>query len=294
VGFPGGQSRPRLPSRRRRLFSTPVVVRVHELVADTISVAYHERAALHGVSLRARSGEILALVGPNGAGKSTLLRALDATQPVLHGVVRLDGLDVARMSAAERARRIAVVPQGVRLPEGFSVAEVVLMGRNPHLRTFGRERPHDHQVAHEAMRRAGVLDLAARPVHELSGGEQQRVIIARALAQAPQVLLLDEATAHLDLRHQTAIMTLVRGLARQGLAVVAALHDLNLAALFADRLVLLHGGAVLAEGPPATVLTRELLHAAYGADVVIDAHPRHGTPVVHLIDSERGLDHVCP
>jgi iron complex transport system ATP-binding protein len=265
-----------------------------DLVADTITVAYHGRPVLRDVSLRARAGALLAVIGPNGAGKTTLLRALDATRPVQRGMVRLDGLDVTRMSPAERARRIAVVPQGVRLPEGFTVAEVVLMGRNPHLPPFGGERPRDHQAAHEAMRRAGVLDLATRPAHELSGGEQQRVIIARALAQEPRVLLLDEATAHLDLRHQTAIMAVVRSLARQGLAVVAALHDLNLAALFADRLALLHGGTLLAEGPPAAVLIPELLRAAYDVEVVVGAHPLHGTPVVHLIDKERGPGGISP
>jgi iron complex transport system ATP-binding protein len=258
-----------------------------ELVAENVTVAYRGRPALREVSLRARGGELLGLIGPNGAGKTTLLRALDATLPLAAGSVRLDGAELARLAPLERARRIAVVPQGLNLPTGFTVGEVVLMGRNPHLPPFGRETPRDHQAAREAMRRVGVLELAERGATEISGGEQQRVLVARALAQEPRVLLLDEATAHLDLRHQAAIMRLVRALSRQGLAVVSALHDLNLAALFADRLALLRDGRLLAEGPPAEVLTAELLRAAYGAEVIVGRHPLHGTPTVYLVDDER-------
>ncbi|HWQ12676.1 MAG TPA: ABC transporter ATP-binding protein [Roseiflexaceae bacterium] len=257
-----------------------------ELVIDNLTAGYRGEPAVRGVSLRACGGEVLALIGPNGAGKTTLLRAIDATLRPISGTVRLDGTDVTALGPTERARRIALVPQGLRLPEGFTVAEVVLMGRNPHLPPLGGERPQDYELARQAMRRAGVLALAGRRVHEISGGEQQRVLIARALAQTPRVLLLDEATAHLDLRHQGAIMRLVRRLARGGLAVIAAMHDLNLAAFYADRLALLRAGELLACGRPAAVLTPELLRRAYDTPVALGAHPRYGTPTVHLLDEE--------
>jgi iron complex transport system ATP-binding protein len=263
-----------------------------DLLIDNVTAGYRGRPAIRAVSLRVRGGELLGLIGPNGAGKTTLLRAIDATLPLASGAVRLDGVDLPSLGPAERARRVAVVPQGLRLPEAFTVAEVVLMGRNPHLPPFGGERPRDYELAHEAMRRVGVLALAERRVGEISGGEQQRVLIARALAQEPRLLLMDEATAHLDLRHQGAIMRLVRRLARGGLAVIAAMHDLNLAALYADRLALLCGGELLACGPPAEVLTPDLLRRAYDTRVALGTHPRHGTPTVHLLDEDAPDDHA--
>jgi iron complex transport system ATP-binding protein len=256
------------------------------LEIDNVTAGYRGRVALRGVSLRARGGEVLAVLGPNGAGKTTLLRAIDQTIRAAAGAVRLDGEDLARMSALEVARRVAVVPQGLAIPAGFAVAEVVLMGRNPHLPPFGHERPRDHEAASAAMARTEVLTLADRPASELSGGEQQRVLIARALAQEPRVLLLDEATAHLDPRHQQAMMRLARRLAGEGLAVIATLHDINLAARYADRIVLLRDGVLLAEGAPAQVLTPALLRDAYDVPALVIAHPRNGTPLVTLLDEE--------
>jgi iron complex transport system ATP-binding protein len=257
-----------------------------ELLLDNLTAGYRGNPAVRGVSLRVAGGEVLGLIGPNGAGKTTLLRAIDATLPLTAGSARLDGQELHRLSPLERARRVAVVPQGLRLPEGFTVAEVVLMGRNPHLPPLGGEQPHDYAAAEEAMRQADLLHLAGRRVGEISGGEQQRVLVARALAQQPALLLLDEATAHLDLRHQGEVMRLVRRLARRGLAVIAALHDLNLAAMFADRLALLRDGELLACDAPRAVLTQELLRSAYGVEVVVGAHPRSGVPTVHLLDEE--------
>jgi iron complex transport system ATP-binding protein len=256
-----------------------------------VTAAYRGRPALRGVSLAVRGGEVLGLIGPNGAGKTTLLRALDGTLHLTGGAVSLDGVDIARLTPLARARSIAVVPQGLSLPDGFTVAEVVLMGRNPHLPPLGGERPRDHVAATEAMQRVGVLPLADRRVGEISGGELQRVLVARALAQEPRVLLLDEATAHLDLRHQGSVMRLVRRLAREGLAVVAAVHDLNLASLFADRLALLRGGELVACDVPAAVLTPELLSHAYDTPVALGAHPRYGTPTIHLLDEEDEDEH---
>jgi iron complex transport system ATP-binding protein len=212
------------------------------------------------------------------------------------GTVRLDHIDLAHLSAVERARKIAVVPQSARLPKAFTAGEVVLMGRTPHLPLFGAERARDYAIAHAAMTRTATLSFAERLIGELSGGEQQRVLIARALAQVtdpaissgePRVLLLDEATAHLDLKHQTAIWELVRQLARSGLIVIAALHDVNLAAQYADRLALLCEGALLVCAEPARVLTREWLRRAYDVSAIVSAHPLYHTPMVALVAEER-------
>ncbi|MBI3732094.1 MAG: ABC transporter ATP-binding protein, partial [Chloroflexi bacterium] len=204
------------------------------------------------------------------------------------GSVRLDGDDLGRLNARRRAQRVAVVPQGARLPEAFTVMEVVLMGRTPYLSLLGRESAADLRIAREALAQTDTLALAERRVGELSGGEQQRVLVARALAQQPKVLLLDEATAHLDLRYQAEVAGLARRWAHgHGLIVIAAMHDLNLAALYADRLALMHEGELLAVDRPAAVLTPALLGRAYGVPVVVSEHPIHRTPLVALKDEEK-------
>ncbi|MEP7200341.1 MAG: ABC transporter ATP-binding protein, partial [Chloroflexota bacterium] len=188
-----------------------------------------------------------------------------------------------KLSARQRAQRIAVVPQGARLPDAFTVMEVVLMGRTPYLSLLGAESAEDKRIAQWAMAQTDTLAFAERRIGELSGGEQQRVLVARALTQQPQVLLLDEATAHLDLKHQAEILGLARRMARDcGLIVIAALHDLNLAALYADWLALLRDGELLALDTPANVLTPSLLQRAYDVAVVVSEHPIHHTPLVAL------------
>ncbi len=258
-----------------------------ELITENVTVSYNGRIALTNLSLRARAGEIVGVIGPNGAGKSSLLRVIGGTLVPTAGTVRLGNVALTRLSTAERAQKIAVVPQGARLPEAFTAGEVVLMGRTPHLPLFGVERSRDYAIAHMAMTRTATLSFAERLVGELSGGEQQRVLIARALAQEPQVLLLDEATAHLDLKHQMAIWELVRQLARSGLIVITALHDLNLAAQYADRLALLREGELLVCAEPARVLTREWLQRAYDVSAIVSAHPLYHTPMVALVSEER-------
>jgi ABC-type cobalamin/Fe3+-siderophores transport system ATPase subunit len=254
-----------------------------QLTIEHLSVAYQRQVVLRDIGLSACGGELVGLIGPNGAGKSTLLRTIAGTLAPTAGVVRLDGVDITNMSAIERARQVAVVPQGVHLPEAFTVGEVVLIGRNPHLPRFGGERAHDYEVAQQAMIQTATWPLVERRIGTLSGGEQQRVLIARALAQEPRVLLLDEPTANLDLKHQVA--TLVRRLVRSGLLVIAALHDLNLAAQYADRLALLCGELLICD-LPARVLTPEWIRRAYGVAALVTAHPLAGTPVVALLDEE--------
>lgn len=251
------------------------------LTLSHLTVRYHQRVVLNNVSLQVKAGEVLALVGPNGAGKSTLIRAVSGVTPIQGGSIQLDEVDVLKLRPAARAQRMAVVPQAVHLPEAFTVAEIVLMGRTPHLPLWGGEGQHDCAVAWAAMQRTAVETLAERRVDEISGGERQRAVIARALAQEPRVLLLDEATAHLDLKHQVSILELIRSLARDhGLAVLATLHDLNQAALYADRVALLAEGELRALGAPAEVLTPAHLSAAYGLPVAVIPHPTQGTPLV--------------
>jgi iron complex transport system ATP-binding protein len=255
-----------------------------ELKIENVSASYDGRTVLKEISLTARAGEILGVVGPNGAGKSSLVRAISGTLAPSHGRIFLDELDLRALDAAARAKKIAVVPQSTHLPDAFSAGEIVMLGRTPHLPLFGAESARDFDVAQAAMERTDSDWYAERLIGELSGGEQQRIVIARALAQEPRVLLLDEATAHLDLKHQAAIWNLVRGLARSGLIVIAALHDLNLAAQYADRLALLCNGELLVCDAPSRVLTREWLQCAYDISVVVSEHPLYHTPIVSLVE----------
>lgn len=249
--------------------------------ACNLVAGYGTRIVLHNISLRLKAGEFVGLIGPNGAGKSTLLRTLVHTPPPRQGTVWLDGKRIQHFSAREIARRIAFVPQTEPTLFEFTVREVVLMGRHPHVRGMFGETSEDFTLATRAMAAADILHLADRPVTALSGGEHRRVLIARALAQNAPTLLLDEPTAHLDLMHQTDLLRVVRRqVDREGAAVLAALHDLNMAAEFCDRLILLSSGRIAAEGAPGTVLTAETLLHVYGVPVQVVRNPTSGQPLV--------------
>jgi iron complex transport system ATP-binding protein len=240
------------------------------LSAANVSFSYDGTDAVSADSLAVAPGEFISLIGPNGSGKTTLIRLLAGVIPPKSGAVSLFGRDLRLVPRREIARSIAVVPQETSSVFPFTVEEIVLMGRFPRLGPYGFETKADLDVARDAMRLTGTLDFAARPIDELSGGERQRVIIARALAQEARVLLLDEPTAYLDLKHQVEISALVKSLQRsQSLAVVAASHDVNLAAAFSDRLVLLKSGAVFAQGSPRDVVTPAVLSAAYEIEVTV-------------------------
>jgi iron complex transport system ATP-binding protein len=251
------------------------------ITLDSVTLSYGARTVLSEVSMSVMPGELLALIGPNGVGKSTLIRATSGVLAPARGTIAHDGREIHRLKPEERARRIAVVPQASRLPEAFTVLDTVLMGRTAYLGWLGHETDRDRDAALEAMRRTGIEASGERRIGELSSGEQQLVLIARALAQAAPALLMDEPTAHLDLKHQAGIMELTCDLARRDkLAVAAALHDLNLAAQFADRVALLSGGRLHALGPPREVLTAERLSEVYGVSVRILPHPTLGTPII--------------
>lgn len=246
-----------------------------------LNAGYPGRMILHDFSLEVQAGEILAMIGPNGAGKTTLIKALTGILPVNSGSARLLGDELLRMPPAERARHVAVVPQAHQLPEGFDVFNTVLIGRTPYLGLLGRTSEADLARTRWALERTDTLRLADRQLETLSGGEQQRVMLARALAQDTPLLLLDEPTANLDLHHQSNILTLLRELVSdRSLGVLLVLHDLNLAALYAHRVALMVEGHLWALGSPVEVLTPERLFEAYQSDLHVFAHPAYGTPVI--------------
>ncbi len=260
--------------------------------ARELRFSYGVVPVIDDASLRVRAGEMLGLIGPNGSGKSTLIRLLSGILRPHAGVVHLDGRPLAAYSRRQLAQRLAVVPQDTPIEFPFSVTEVVLMGRSPHLGGFAFEGDRDVEVAHAAMQRTGVLELAARSIHELSGGERQRVVLARALAQEAEFLLLDEPTAFLDLRHQVEIYDLLQDLQREGRGIVTVLHDLNLAALYCDRVALLKAGRVVAAGPPAEVITRQTLTEVYDTDIYVDTNPLTGA--VNVLPLSRRYRRALP
>jgi len=239
--------------------------------------------SLAGLSLALIEGEILGVIGPNSAGKTTLIRLLTKVLAPTRGTIKLDGVALAALTRAAVARHIAVVPQDV--PQGlpFTVEQLVLMGRYPHAPHRFFETDEDVAIARDAMTATSVLDLAGTPVGSLSGGERQRAMLARALAQRPRLLILDEPTAHLDLRYQVECVTLLRRVNReQGTTVLLVSHDLNLAGELCDRLLLLADGRVARLGTPDEVLEEQLLAAVYGCAVVVDRSAATGRPVVQV------------
>jgi iron complex transport system ATP-binding protein len=251
------------------------------LEIKSLSVSYGTRAVLHEISFELPTGNILAVIGPNGAGKTTLVRAISGIIPVQNGQILVDGRNINQLSAPERARRIAVVPQARLLPPAFTAWETVLLGRTPHLNWLGQTSPRDEAIVRQVMERTSTLDLAERPVGELSGGEQQRLLLARALAQAAPILLMDEPTSHLDLQFQFSLLEEVRSLARQDhLAVLVVLHDLNLVARYADRVALLVEGNLRALGSTSEVLTEQVLSEAYHVPLEVLHAGKGGLPYI--------------
>ncbi len=251
------------------------------LEAGGLGFAYGERAALEGVDLDAEPGEIVGLLGPNGSGKSTLLRVFAGLLRGYRGAARVAGREVRSTSPRDLARLLALVPQEPQVAFPFTALEVVLMGRHPHLAGQTFESEGDVAIARRALDRCDALMLAERDIQRLSAGERQRVFVAMALAQEPRALLLDEAGSFLDIRHQVELYDLVRELAReQAVTVLAALHDLNLAAEYCDRVVLLRGGRVEARGPTRETLSYASLKQVFETEIYVDVHDLTGSLVV--------------
>lgn len=248
------------------------------LEAEAVSFAVEAQRILEEVTLSSRKGEFVGLVGPNGAGKTTLIKCISGLLTQTEGSVSLGGRDLALMSPRQVAQVVAHLPQNTSIDFGFTTMEVVLMGRNPHLGPFQLEGAGDLEIAQASMAFTGTDWLASRNVNTLSGGERQRVLIARALAQEPSLLLLDEPTANLDIQHQLQIMGLIRRLVDGGMAALAAMHDLNMASAFCDRLYLMKNGKLVASGRPEEVLKTELLDDVFGVTTAVDTHPVTGRP----------------
>lgn len=253
------------------------------LVLDRVSATYGREPVLREVDLRVDPGEVVGLVGPNGSGKTTLVRVASRTLRPVSGRIRVSGRDLVGMSAHEAARLVAVVPQDVVPAFSFTALELVLMGRSPYRSRWGGGTPQDWARVRAAMGATQIQHLADRPVDELSGGERRRVVLAQALAQDAPVLMLDEPTTHLDVRHVLDLLAIVRRLAeRERTAVLAIHHDLNLAASTCDRLVVLRAGEVVATGPPASVVTPGLLREVYGVEAEVSTDHATGRPSVRI------------
>jgi iron complex transport system ATP-binding protein len=262
-----------------------------ELEMQNVALGYNHYPILDNLNLRVSPGELVGLIGPNGCGKSTLIKAFSHTINPLSGTILIDKRPISGIPRRELSCLVGVVPQIPLLPSTFSALEIVLMGRNPHLGLFQSEGPRDWELALQAMEQTATRSLANRRVNELSGGEIQCLLIARALVQETRAILLDEPTANLDIGRQIEILDLMKNLCREkNLAILAALHDLNLASQYCHRLVLLHNGHIHAEGKPAEVITDAHIKQVYGAENCVYTHPVNGLPIV-LVGA--GRDHTA-
>lgn len=248
---------------------------------EALSLSYGDNHILNQISISVRTGEFLGILGPNGSGKTTLLRCMTGTLHPSSGNVLLHGREIHAMKRRDIAKIVSVLPQEETNEFGFSVEELVAMGRLPHLGRFEREGPEDRQKVNWAMEVTSTIHLRSRLITSLSGGEMQRVGLARALAQEPQALFLDEPTSHLDINYQVEMLDVVKRLNREeGITVVAVMHDTNLAAAYCDSMILLSGGTVFASGATSTVFTAENIKALYGLDVVMLKHPLNGKNLI--------------
>ena len=251
---------------------------------NSISFRYHEDWVLQDVSFRVEKGEFVGVIGPNGSGKTTLLKILYRLLSPQKGEILFDLVPMRKMDRNDIAKRIAVVAQETQLLFPFSVLETVLMGRSPYLGHLMFESEKDLEIAKKAMEWTKIFPFSERPMDELSGGERKRVFIARALAQEPEVILLDEPTANLDIHHQIDFLDLILTLNRErGLTMVMASHDMNIASEFCDRLILIQDGRVYKMGTPQEVITKENIESVFGCEVWIDQSPVSGMPRINLL-----------
>jgi iron complex transport system ATP-binding protein len=251
------------------------------LATDQMTLAYGEELVIPALSVEIPDGAITTIIGPNGCGKSTLLRGLARLRPLRSGAVLLDGQEIHHWSTIDVARRLGLLGQQPSAPEGITVEELVHRGRYPHQSFFHPPSPQDSAAVERAMALAGVQSLRRRPVDQLSGGQRQRAWIAMALAQDPDVLLLDEPTSFLDVAHQIEVLDLLTELNRtRGTTVVMVLHDLNLAARYADHLIVMAAGRIVTSGPPDAVVRAETVRAAFGLEARVVADPVCGAPMV--------------
>lgn len=251
------------------------------LKIDSLSVSYGNGFALSNISLDISQGEMVAVIGPNGAGKSTLLKSITGILAAESGQITYDGEELSALSVVERARVLASVPQARIVGGAFTVEQTVMMGRTAHLNWLGSAQKEDQEIVNWAMKATQLSHFAQKRNAELSGGELQRVLLARALAQSTPMLMMDEPTNHLDLKHQIGFLSLVQRLTRQrNKGVLMALHDLNLVSRFADRVALIVDGHLLLVGTPKEVLKSKIISQAYGTPIDVFEHPQTGTPLL--------------
>jgi iron complex transport system ATP-binding protein len=249
--------------------------------AEQMTAGYQGPAVIHEVSFDIRSGEILGILGPNGAGKSTIIRTLTGLLPLEKGSVLLAGRDRKNLKEKEQARILAVVPQSINTFFSYTVRQMVEMGRYPLLGPLSPLKSDDIRIIEKSMKTADVHDLSDRPVDQLSGGEMQRVLLARALAQDTPLILLDEPTSHQDLRHQILMFNTIREQCRHhGKGVLCILHDMNLAAEYCDRLILLHHGRIVASGTPEEIIRNDVIRPLYGQEIDVRLNPHSGAPMI--------------
>ena len=259
-----------------------------ELILKGVYFSYDDQWCLEGIDFELKKGEIVGMIGPNGSGKSTLLKIMDGLLKIQKGEVLLLNKPISSYTRGDVARQIAMVPQESTFRFPFSVFEVVLMGRFPHSGRFPFEGQEDLEIARQSMRLTGTLDLERRSIHELSGGEKQRVLIARALTQRAQIILLDEPTSFLDIRHKVEIFELISSLTQtQGLSVIIVSHEISLAAQYCHRMLLLNKGSVYKIGEPSDVITADTISTVYQCPVLVDKNPISKTPRVTVL-SRRG------
>ena len=250
--------------------------------AKDVAFSYNTNEVIKDVSFAVEEGEFLGVIGPNGAGKSTILRILCKILKPKQGEVLIFNKNIEDISPKTLAQQIGFVPQETHFSLNFSVEDIILMGRYPYLRAFQKESPKDLEAVQRALQSADILSFRKRPINSLSSGEKQRVVIARALAQDPKILLLDEPTSHLDLHHQSRIMNLLKKLNNQGMSIIIVNHDLNLASLHCERLILMHEGCIHSEGTPQSLIKEEILKEVYETEVKIVKHPDKNIPQIFL------------
>ncbi len=254
-----------------------------KLEVESLSLAYGHNMVMRDLTFQVMPGEMVGLIGPNGSGKSTIIKALSRIIHPFSGKILLDGKNISEIPRGELARLLGVVPQMPLLPSSFTAFEIVLMGRNPHLGLLQYEAARDLDITWQAMEKTATQSLAERRIGELSGGEIQRIVIARVLAQEPKSILLDEPTANLDISYEVEILDLIKNLCLENnLTVVVALHDLNLASQYCNRLILINKGGIHAQGTPREVINSENIKEVYGTEGCVYAHPVNGLPTVLL------------
>ena len=248
------------------------------ITAENIKMKIGDNEILKGVSIDSKNREFVGIIGPNGSGKSTLLKSIYRILKPNDGCIKLDDMDISKMSIKESAKKMAVVSQHNYYNFDFTVKEVVSMGRSPHKKNLERDNIEDFEIVKESLQKVGMSEFSNRSFSTLSGGEQQRVILARALAQKTPCLILDEPTNHLDIKYQLSLLNIVKSL---DLTVISAIHDLNIASMYCDRLFVMKDGQIVASGPPQDILTKELIKEIYEIDVEIIKDSKNQTHILY-------------